>query len=211
MKQERTVTEVQENLLEGQIKAFKKQMDNMYDLNLRLMQWIDDCRMFLAENGILREFEQNYGTYESRIENTYNDLMQKEEMELNCYRNYGVLGREKEIVYSFSNPIATADSSEKITFLMPEGWEISSAAGDYPEEVIYSPWGTGYTPDELMVSQKDELYFAGIDGDGNYFKIQLKGQVEKNEDKDVKKSNRDEISPEQKQENMKKSSKVLRI
>jgi hypothetical protein len=80
MKQERTVTEVQENLLEGQIKAFKKQMDNMYDLNLRLMQWIDDCRMFLAENGILREFEQNYGTYEARIEAPYmeQNQMQKE-------------------------------------------------------------------------------------------------------------------------------------
>lgn len=71
MKRDRTVTEVQANLSESQIKAFKKQMHNMSDLNLRLMQWIDDCRTFLAEKGILSEFEQNYGTYESRIEAPY--------------------------------------------------------------------------------------------------------------------------------------------
>lgn len=83
MQQGRDIAEVEATLTEGRIKAYKRQMDEMADLTLKLKQWIDDCRSFLAQKGILQEFERNYGTYESRVESfsESQSRLQKEEIE----------------------------------------------------------------------------------------------------------------------------------
>lgn len=84
--------------------------------------------------------------------------------------NYGCLAAEKRPIFTAGNPAETAAISDPVEYMMPEGWELGeNGAGD---PVVTAPWGWDYSPNDLLEGKKDPC-FAGIDKNGNGFKVKL--------------------------------------
>lgn len=86
------------------------------------------------------------------------------------YINYGCLGSEKRPVFTEGNPQPSATVSDPVEYTIPDGWKLSqNAAGSL---IVTAPWGWDYDPNELLEG-KEAPYFAGINKDGEGFRIKL--------------------------------------
>lgn len=86
------------------------------------------------------------------------------------YVNYGCLAAEKRPVFTAGAPDSTATVSDPVEYTVPDEWELGeNAAG---QTLVTAPWGWTYEPNELLEG-KENPCFAGIDKDGNGFRIKL--------------------------------------
>ena len=87
---------------------------------------------------------------------------------MKLYANYGMLGHEKETVYSAT---AHGEIFDTIYVELPEGWAIVDAIGGIALE---SPWGWVYSPDEVITTIGDEPWIEARDKDYNTYKRKLR-------------------------------------
>ena len=77
---------------------------------------------------------------------------------LEIYRNYGCLGAEKRIVYTYGGRASTATCSDKITVEIPDGWEL--AENFMGETIVEAPWGWTYMINEVLRGDKRPCFIA---------------------------------------------------
>lgn len=82
---------------------------------------------------------------------------------INIYCNYGVLGSEKMKIYTFGGEHPHATCSDKMTVVVPDGWEIyKNQAG---QTIVTAPWGWNYEINEVLRSKKTRPIFEALDKD----------------------------------------------
>lgn len=69
-------------------------------------------------------------------------------MNMNIFRNYGCLSKEKSAVYTYGNPQPTAKYHEEIAVKLPDGWETYESISG--ETILTAPWGENYTMHEVL-------------------------------------------------------------
>ena len=89
---------------------------------------------------------------------------------MEIYKNYGCLAAEKRCVYTYGAEHATAVSSDKITVVIPEGWEADE--NEIGDLLITAPWGWVYTPNEIPGGD-DFPHFIAVDKDGKKRMVRL--------------------------------------
>ena len=83
---------------------------------------------------------------------------------IEIYCNYGVLAAEKRNVYTFGAEHPHATCSDKITVVVPEGWELCQ--NQMGQMVVTAPWGWDYDINDVL--QGNEYpYFRAYDKNMN--------------------------------------------
>lgn len=81
---------------------------------------------------------------------------------IEIYCNYGVLAAEKRNVYTFGAEHPHATYSDKMTVVVPEGWEVYQ--NQMGQTMVTAPWGWDYEINEVL--QGNEYpYFRAYDKD----------------------------------------------
>lgn len=85
---------------------------------------------------------------------------------IDIYVNYGVLGAEKRNIYTFGAEHPRAACSDKMTVVVPEGWELyQSKAG---QTMITAPWGWDYDINEILTDINGRAAFRVLDKNMEY-------------------------------------------
>ena len=84
---------------------------------------------------------------------------------LRGYINYGVLTKEKRYIFTSPSPHPYADYSETVEFTLPENWNVTENV--LGENIIESPDGIVYMPNDIIRSYKDTPVLAWNDGKSN--------------------------------------------
>lgn len=89
-----------------------------------------------------------------------------------AYRNYGVLGAEKRVIYTAIQSHPRAVTSEEISVTIPKkcGWELYEAV--YGNMCVKAPWGWSYDLSEVICG-KDYPYFEAMDPNMNLKRVRL--------------------------------------
>ena len=83
---------------------------------------------------------------------------------IDIYKNYGVLGWDKQYVYTFGCQHSQAVCSDLITVGLPDGWSLChNVFGDF---MVESPWGFVYDINEVLTGNK-RPQFRALDNSGN--------------------------------------------
>lgn len=88
---------------------------------------------------------------------------------IKIYKNYGCLGAEKRIIYTYGNPADTARCSDEISVKIPEGWEIYESISG--ETILTAPWGKNYTVYEVLSG--DEYPYFRTFGNGEKIRLEV--------------------------------------
>lgn len=83
-------------------------------------------------------------------------------MTIKIFRNYGILGMEKEVVYTHRIE-ARAICSDEIEVVIPDGWELSRNI--YDEPLWISPWGWAYQINDVLGQHRSRPAFKALDPD----------------------------------------------
>ena len=67
---------------------------------------------------------------------------------IEIYCNYGVLAAEKRNVYTFGAAHPHATCSDKMTVVIPEGWEVFQ--NQMGQTMVTAPWGWDYEINEVL-------------------------------------------------------------
>lgn len=89
---------------------------------------------------------------------------------MRIFRNYGVLAAEKRCTYTYGMAAETAVTSDKITVRIPDGWSIFE--NQTGEEVLESPWGWTYEPNEVLAGNVNPIFLV-LDREGRKHNIRL--------------------------------------
>ena len=85
------------------------------------------------------------------------------------YANYGCLGAEKKIIYTYGAPHSQAVAYEKMTIIVPTDWELIETEAGYK---IKAPWGWTYDINDVLSGNRHPN-FQAIDKDGMCHSIAL--------------------------------------
>lgn len=85
---------------------------------------------------------------------------------IEIYCNYGVLAAEKRNVYTFGAPHATAVCSDKMTVVVPDGWELYQ--NQMGRIMVTAPWGWDYDINEVLTDIKGRAAFRALDKNMDY-------------------------------------------
>ena len=85
---------------------------------------------------------------------------------IDIYKNYGVLAAEKRNVYTFGAPHATATCSDKMTVVVPDGWELYQ--NQMGQTMITAPWGWNYDINEVLTDINGRAAFRALDKNMSY-------------------------------------------
>lgn len=81
----------------------------------------------------------------------------KERIEMKIYRNYGVLGAEKRIVYTCDAPHCSAIVTDEIEVELPKGWKASkNIAG---QTLVKNSRGLVFLMDEILGGSEYPCFF----------------------------------------------------
>ena len=85
---------------------------------------------------------------------------------IEIYKNYGVLAAEKRNVYTFGAPASTATCSDKMTVVVPDGWELYQ--NEMGRTMVTAPWGWDYDINEVLTDIKGRAAFRALDKNMSY-------------------------------------------
>lgn len=77
---------------------------------------------------------------------------------IEIFCNYGVLAAEKRSVYTFGAPHATATCSDKMTVVVPDGWELYQ--NEMGRTMVTAPWGWDYEINEVLQGNEKPCFYA---------------------------------------------------
>lgn len=77
---------------------------------------------------------------------------------IEIYCNYGVLAAEKRNIYTFGAPHATATCSDKMTVVVPDGWELYQ--NQMGQTMVTAPWGWSYEINEVLQGNEKPCFYA---------------------------------------------------
>ena len=98
---------------------------------------------------------------------------------IEIYANYGVLTAEKRTVYTYGAEHPYATCSDKMTVVVPEGWELfQNYAG---QTMISAPWGWNYDISEILRGDEHPCFYA-LDSGMKAHRVYLEEVAGKNED-----------------------------
>lgn len=86
---------------------------------------------------------------------------------IEIFLNYGVLANEKRNVYTYGGPHSQGICSDKMTVVIPDGWE--THVNYLGNLMLKSPWGWEYEPNEVLKDKNGCPTFSGLDKDGHPF------------------------------------------
>lgn len=90
-------------------------------------------------------------------------------MTIDIFKNYGCLGAEKSIIYTYGNPQPTAKCYDEIAVKLPNGWETyESAAG---ETILTTPRGEYYRICDILCG--DEYPCFRTFGNGERIRLEV--------------------------------------
>lgn len=84
--------------------------------------------------------------------------------EIKIYKNYGVLGAEKRNVYTYGGEHVRATSSDEMTVLVPEEWEVYVCHTG--QLAVKSPWGWNYGINDVLTDVNGHPAFRVLDKNG---------------------------------------------
>lgn len=90
-------------------------------------------------------------------------------MTVNIFKNYGCLGKEKSVVYTYGNPQPTAKCNDEITVKIPDGWE--TYENESGETILTAPWGKNYMMYEVLTG--DEYPCFRTFGNGEKIRLEV--------------------------------------
>ena len=85
---------------------------------------------------------------------------------IEIYANYGVLAAEKRTVYTFDGAHTSATCSEKMTVVVPDGWEIYQ--NQMGQTMVTAPWGWDYDINEVLTDINGRAAFRALDKNMSY-------------------------------------------
>lgn len=85
---------------------------------------------------------------------------------IEIYCNYGVLAAEKRNVYTFGAEHPHATCSDKMTVVIPDGWEIYR--NQIGQTMVTAPWGWDYDVNEVLTDIKGRAAFRALDKNMDY-------------------------------------------
>lgn len=85
---------------------------------------------------------------------------------IEIYCNYGVLAAEKRNVYTFGGEHPHATCSDKMTVVVPDGWEIYQNQAE--QTMITAPWGWDYDINEVLTDINGRAAFRALDKNMSY-------------------------------------------
>lgn len=77
---------------------------------------------------------------------------------INIYKNYGVLAAEKRTVYTFGVEHPHATCSDKMTVIVPDGWEVYK--NQIGQTMVTAPWGWDYEINEILQGNEKPCFYA---------------------------------------------------
>ena len=90
---------------------------------------------------------------------------------IEIYCNYGVLAAEKRNVYTFGAEHPHATCSDRMTVVVPDGWELYQ--NQMGQTMVTAPWGWDYDINEVLAGDKSP-HFIAVDKDGKERRFMLK-------------------------------------
>lgn len=87
------------------------------------------------------------------------------------FANYGVLGREKRVVYSYYTPIT--EVSDEIIVELPENDIFSLYENIIGDIMVETAWGHCYRVDDVLQGKENPCFYA-LDLDAKGHRVQLK-------------------------------------
>lgn len=85
---------------------------------------------------------------------------------IEIFCNYGVLAAEKRNVYTFEGEHPYATCSDKMTVVVPDGWEIYR--NQIGQIMTTAPWGWDYDINEILTDIKGRAAFRALDKNMSY-------------------------------------------
>lgn len=85
---------------------------------------------------------------------------------IEIYCNYGVLAAEKRSVYTFGAEHLHATCSDKMTVVVPEGWELYQ--NEMGRAMVTAPWGWDYDINEVLTDINGRAAFRALDKNMSY-------------------------------------------
>ena len=85
---------------------------------------------------------------------------------IEIYCNYGVLAAEKRNVYTFGAEHPHATCSDKMTVVVPEGWELYQ--NESGQTMVTAPWGWDYDINDVLTDIKGRAAFRAMDKNMSY-------------------------------------------
>ena len=80
---------------------------------------------------------------------------------IEIYCNYGVLAEEKRNVYTFGAEHPHATCSDKMTVVVPDGWELYQ--NQMGRTMVTAPWGWDYDINEVLTDINGRAAFRALD------------------------------------------------
>ena len=91
---------------------------------------------------------------------------------IEIYCNYGVLAAEKRNVYTFGGEHPYATCSDKMTVVVPDGWELCQ--NEMGRTMVTAPWGWDYDINEVLQGNEKPCFYAldkGMNGRRAYLEV----------------------------------------
>ena len=85
---------------------------------------------------------------------------------IEIYCNYGVLAAEKRNIYTFGAEHPHATCSDKMTVVVPDGWELYQ--NQMGQTMVTAPWGWNYDINEVLTDIKGRAAFRALDKNMSY-------------------------------------------
>lgn len=85
---------------------------------------------------------------------------------IEIYCNYGVLAAEKRNVYTYGAQHPTATCSDKMTVVVPDGWELYQ--NQIGQVMVKAPWGWDYDLNEVLTDINGRAAFRALDKNMRY-------------------------------------------
>lgn len=85
---------------------------------------------------------------------------------IDIFVNYGVLAAEKRKIYTYGVEHPHATCSDKITVVVPDGWELYR--NQMGQTMVTTPWGWDYDINDVLTDIKDRAAFRAMDKDADY-------------------------------------------
>lgn len=91
--------------------------------------------------------------------------------EIEIYKNYGVLTKEKRSVYTYGNKHPHAICSDKIVVEIPEGWKLCENV--MGQKIVEAPWGWAYDVNDVLFGNTKPCFIA-VNPEGKQVRHDLK-------------------------------------
>lgn len=85
---------------------------------------------------------------------------------IEIYKNYGVLAAEKRNIYTFGAEHPDATCSDKMTVVVPDGWELYQ--NEMGRTMVTAPWGWDYDINEVLTDINGRAAFRALDKNMSY-------------------------------------------